>query len=433
MRKAVRWYLGNLQDKKKEGPYTPQEVRALDARGRLTKDMFVWREGLEQWVPITMIKGLQFKQKKSWLESFKKVAFEPICFKKAFLFHSVQVKGFTLIELLVVIAIIGVLIGLLLPAVQSAREAARRMSCSNNIKQLAIGLHSFSDANHRLPYASHKNSKSVRPDSTSSHSRTINWVIEILPFMENETTYSLLNRNENIADGSNEGLRSTSIETMLCPSDVNNRTPFNGTSVGRTAAYGDNWARGNYAANSSLGLYSSFLHAPLNALRGNNWNDPMLRGVMGYGRTSSFKHITDGTSNTVMLAEIKAGIDKRDSRGCWAMSGACSSELWGHGGIKYGGQVLDAPGPNANTGAADNCLNCNELKKSYNMEAENMSCYNYTNNEATARSMHPGGVLSCRVDGSVHFISDDIEVSPSTPENLSAWDKLMLSTDGQPN
>jgi len=60
MQKAVHWYLGNLKDKK-EGPYTPQQVRALDAKGRLTKDMFVWREGLEQWVPITMIEGLTFK------------------------------------------------------------------------------------------------------------------------------------------------------------------------------------------------------------------------------------------------------------------------------------------------------------------------------------------------------------------------------------
>ena len=141
-------------------------------------------------------------------------------------------------------------------------------------------------------------------------------------------------------------------------------------------------------------------YAPLNALRGNNWNDPEVLWGMAERAASS---ITDGTSNTVMLAEIRAGIDERDSRGVWAMSGACSSELWGHGGIKYGGQVLDAPGPNANTGAADNCLNCNELKKSYDMEAESMSYYNYTNNEATARSMHTGGVLSCRVDGSVQF------------------------------
>jgi hypothetical protein len=75
--KTASWYLRH-QKKKKEGPYTSQEIRELDEKGKLTKDMFVWRKGLEKWVPITRIKGLQFKQKQSWWQFFKDVTFEPI-------------------------------------------------------------------------------------------------------------------------------------------------------------------------------------------------------------------------------------------------------------------------------------------------------------------------------------------------------------------
>ena len=75
--KAANWYLRH-QEKKKEGPYTSQEIRELDEKGKLTKDMLVWRKGLEKWVPITRIKGLQFKQKRSWWQFLKDVTFEPI-------------------------------------------------------------------------------------------------------------------------------------------------------------------------------------------------------------------------------------------------------------------------------------------------------------------------------------------------------------------
>jgi hypothetical protein len=75
--KTTNWYL-RRQKKKKEGPYTSQQIRDLDEKGRLTKDMFAWRKGLEKWVPITRIKGLQFKQKRSWWQFFKEVTFEPI-------------------------------------------------------------------------------------------------------------------------------------------------------------------------------------------------------------------------------------------------------------------------------------------------------------------------------------------------------------------
>ena len=80
---------------------------------------------------------------------------------------------------------------------------------------------------------------------------------------------------------------------------------------------------------------------------------------------------------------------------------------------------------------ADNIVNCNLLKQSYDMDREGMSCFDLTNNEATSRSLHPGGVGVVFVDGSTHFINDNIQVLPSAaPSALSAWDKLMLSRDG---
>ena len=349
-------------------------------------------------------------------------------------------KAFTLIELLVVIAIIGVLVGMLLPAVQQAREAARRMACSNNMKQLGLACHNYESAYGRFPYASHKissNDPNLPPDGIGSYTRTKNWVIDLLDYMEGTTVKALHDESDSrftVAAPSNEALRSTELSVMLCASDPYNRVPFNGTSTPRSAQWGDNWARGNYAANAGLGMFSLTLHPPLNALGngGKNWQDPMLRGVMGYGVSSTFAHISDGTSNTCLLAEVRAGIDERDSRGCWAMAGAGGSALWGHGGLTYDGVSLDAAGPNANTASgADNIVNCNNLKQSYDMNKQGMSCFDNTNNEATSRSLHPGGVGVVFVDGSTHFINDDIEVLPSTaPNALSAWDKLMLSRDG---
>ena len=190
MQKAVHWYLGNLKDKK-EGPYTPQQVRALDAKGRLTKDMFVWREGLEQWVPITMIKGLKFKRKPSWLESFKEVAFEPIRSRKNSPFHSVQVKGFTLIELLVVIAIIGVLIGLLLPAVQSAREAARRSFCKNNMRQLSLGILNHESSLRHFPTNGWGFAWTGDAARGFGQKQPAGWIYNTLPFVEQEQLHDM--------------------------------------------------------------------------------------------------------------------------------------------------------------------------------------------------------------------------------------------------
>ena len=107
-----------------------------------------------------------------------------------------QRRGFTLIELLVVIAIIAVLVGLLLPAVQKVREAAARMSCSNNLKQIALGLHNYHDANSKFPDGIHRSQGSAPPSTlnytlTENPVRRFNWTIAVLPYIEQDNVEKL--------------------------------------------------------------------------------------------------------------------------------------------------------------------------------------------------------------------------------------------------
>jgi prepilin-type N-terminal cleavage/methylation domain-containing protein len=169
-------------------------------------------------------------------------------------------KGFTLIELLVVMAIIAILIGLLLPAVQKVREAAARMTCANNLKQIALANHNYHDANGKLPvgvyvpYAAdgyHNCQDITFPFGP-------NWAVYILPFIEQDNVYKSVNVNAypgpiaNIYDFATydrswRGLRGFVIKTYQCPSDPNTRTPYNDPS-GVDAPPETGWARGNYAA-----------------------------------------------------------------------------------------------------------------------------------------------------------------------------------------
>ena len=161
-------------------------------------------------------------------------------------------RGFTLVELLVVIAIIAILVALLLPAVQAAREAARRTQCQNNLKQLGIALHNYHDAFGKFPPASQW---TLLTDVTRyNHGQyRENWVIMILPYLEQQPVYDALNLLVPISDVANQPARSTVLPMMLCPTDTFNRQPFNGSAFSRTTKYGDGWARGNYGANAGMG------------------------------------------------------------------------------------------------------------------------------------------------------------------------------------
>ena len=327
-------------------------------------------------------------------------------------------KGFTLVELLVVIAIIGILIALLLPAVQAAREAARRTQCANNLKQIGIGLQTYHDVHQTLPPSS------LWPaGSTASMPTTTlyaNWVIMILPFIEETNLYQQLNLKTTICDPSNALARGTVISTMICPSDPYSAVPFDGTQW----SMGSNWARGNYAANASLD-YMDDGAVGANA----SWGLTYYRGVMGANISLNLKKILDGTSKTIAVGENRAGLESTDGRGVWAMGGGAASALYAHG------WMGDDNGPNCQSIYADDVFTCaittSDFGGSANLITLEMPCYigDAASHQQTCRSLHPGGVQVVFCDGSVQFIYDEIQLGTGST-SLGVWDLLMLSNDG---
>lgn len=341
-------------------------------------------------------------------------------------------KAFTLVELLVVIAIIGTLISLLLPAVQAAREAGRRAACSNNLRQLALALVSYETAKKQFPEA-YTYEPEFAPwygESNEFLKVRSTWAIAILPFIEESALHDRIDKTKAMADPANADARAFSLRMMLCPSDTYSGRAFNGNSSPATAVLGSNWSRGNYAANSSLGM--GYVGAGDCAAGPTEPFWVTYPGIMGANCSKRLAEITDGMTKTVLLAEIRAGVTEFDTRGIWAL-GMGSSSLWGHGGI-YG----DCYGPNSPVISADDIMTCTQVVGAVGgherLQAMGMPCSlgNGMSWQQTARSMHFGGVFVSMGDGSVRWITDSIQVLPSTPSNFSVWDRLMLSADGQP-
>jgi prepilin-type N-terminal cleavage/methylation domain-containing protein len=198
-------------------------------------------------------------------------------------------RGFTLVELLVVIAIIAVLIGLLLPAVQSAREAARRLQCKNNLKQLGLALHTINDAKGYLPPLTAPSSRDPLlhrgPYFGVTGFTVFTW---LLPFVEQGPLYDLAMTQRTVytpvpgAPGHGV-IYSVSIPLYLCPSEASSPTGLGSTTSGGA----NQWAVGNYATN-----YNVF---------GNPQASTAEQRMQGSSRIS--QSFPDGTSNTVMVAE----------------------------------------------------------------------------------------------------------------------------------
>lgn len=352
-------------------------------------------------------------------------------------------KGFTLIELLVVIAIIGILIALLLPAVNAAREAARRIQCKNNAKQMALALQNHHDVHRSFPPSVTWPNGEVNLNDMQFNMGP-NWIVNIFPYLEESSQLALYRKDRPMQHNDNLQFRSTRIASMLCPSDAYNQTPFNGSKGNNTWMYGDNWARGNYAANQGLSsnnprtATTTCNRLPPGA--GCNygpsapaWKTPWTRGVLGPNCKSRIKEITDGASKTIILCEVRAGLTEYDTRGTWAFAGAGATFIAGHG---YFG---DSTGPNPIHRNGDDVPNCDQLEAAMGEQAvtlAGMGCYDGNlPSQASSRSMHKGGINCAFADGSVHFIADTIEVGPdvssgAVPTHLGAWDRLNLSQDG---
>ena len=339
-----------------------------------------------------------------------------------------QLRGFTLVELLVVIAIIGILVALLLPAVQAAREAARRMQCSNNMKQQGLALQNHHDTFKAFPNGGAGTSWWATPYSaeTWGHSQWVN----LLPFMEQGPMHSQIkwgtNPNTGAGQATNSGWDTNAavwqdkrLGMLICPSsDLINRGPWNNFSSCYMGIAGA--APMQYGPLPS-GRYQDTTYMAYND--DNGWGITSGAGMIpNYGNGTAgvpadkvgpqilgknMKDCTDGTANTMIVGEMSGPVwnaarttkqDRRPGRNWgWHMGGLSGWRDWGphtnNVTLRYppNGAVLTSQGVDDWTGWAD-----------------------ASPANAPLTSFHPGGVMVLRTDGSVQFMSDTIDLEVMT-------------------
>jgi prepilin-type N-terminal cleavage/methylation domain-containing protein len=335
-----------------------------------------------------------------------------------------RVCGFTLVELLVVIAIIGILVALLLPAIQAAREAARRISCQNNLKNLALGVLNYENAKKGLPAATNAQppaNSEVIADSALVDNE-LSWIVQILPQIEEQGLYNQFKpsnailttasrQGQDLAKQGNPQEAQPSI--LLCPSDTSKGRTFKET---RGAFSAFRFGKGNYAA------YVSPVHVVcMRVVPGAMINDIQPVAKM-----------TDGTSKTVMLSEVRTRDNELDPRGVWAGSWTGGSILaYDMHGLDSGGAVstgcggtarntpyvpatypgVDSLPPNTQPSWTnqDYIRSCPDTAEA---TLDLMPCHDQssTRSAASPRSLHNGGVNAAHADGSGIWIANDVDL-----------------------
>ena len=301
--------------------------------------------------------------------------------------------GFTLVELLVVIAIIGILIALLLPAVQMAREAARRISCGNNLKQYGLAVHNYHDTHKQLPPAGTFRNRAGR-DWGQNMAPRIGWQVRIMPFMEQNALYERLNMNAINAhltqvpwEGGTLEARRIQVPYAMCPSDPRDRV--------RGA-----WAQASYSGNlgsqlvtSNNGSCNTFTTLNLHRMPGsaaNHGNSSDVNRVNGifsrHGMDIRLASITDGTSNTFLVGEVLMDCTDHTS-GWWNFNG--------------GGNAHASTSVPLNTMTTCARNEQEAIDRGYlNPQCWQKNNWNYS---WGFRSKHPTGAQFALADGSVHF------------------------------
>jgi len=302
-------------------------------------------------------------------------------------------SGFTLIELLVVIAIIAILVSLLLPAVQQAREAARRSQCKNNFKQVALAIHNYHDTHSVFPLSDHRTGPGVCSDPLyTAQLFRYSWGAMILPYLDQVPLYN----NLDFSNHYNSGTKNTpiSLQTVgatvnvyLCPTDPQGDPRCNHAgAIRNSAAETDDVGRSNMAGIGDSvyafcnPVYSGSGAYPASALPNGVWGKTNGDGVLGNNYKVSMRDITDGTSNTILVGEVTGG--GRGSNNCneWAINNQTSTGP----GIN---NIYTTPG-----GATTWDRNGNQHRMGIS-------------------SYHTGGCHAAMADGSVRFLNENMNGS----------------------
>ena len=296
-----------------------------------------------------------------------------------------QHRGFTLIELLVVIAIIAILIALLLPAVQQAREAARRSQCKNNLKQIGLAIHNYADVYGKFPMGSNQ----FGAGGFVNNRGFMGWSIALLPYVEQDNLYKKYNHNADSLSSTNQQVREQSITVYNCPSDTHigeQLTPSTGTCC--TRLYATSSYRG-VSGRSDGGRYYDDANHFSGGFTGNDRQNKGALTAIGYGISQTrFADITDGTSNTLLVGEATT-ITTPDRGTFWShtyTSYALSSITIGYPVPSFG---INDYGTCAST-AGTLGVSTNACKRFFG-------------------SQHTGGVQFAKCDGAVTFVSANID------------------------
>lgn len=295
-------------------------------------------------------------------------------------------RAFTLIELLVVIAIIAVLIALLLPAVQQAREAARRSQCKNNLKQYGLALANYHDVYGMYPIGG-----TYLGASCCTSPPMLGFQSRLLPFLDQAPLFNQINFNMNgdatgqiLADGSRVGARVLTV--AVCPSDGSNQNPLNGW--GQTNYDGSLGSQGNVSVSGSCNPYQTFAQKLQN--NGDTLNTTLISGMGSRdGPSIRIRDVTDGSSNTIHMGEVLPSCNDHSSGGMWHQNGMGNFHS---STIVPINDFTTCSWATANQVRVAGCTNPNNWNISWGF-----------------RSRHVGGAHFLFVDGTVRFLSENID------------------------
>jgi len=303
--------------------------------------------------------------------------------------HRRKHPGFTLIELLVVIAIIAVLIALLLPAVQQAREAARRSQCKNNLKQFGLAAHNYHDAFSMMPLGGTMNAPA---GPTPSGAPNVSWAVRSLPYLEQAGLYNQLNMSltnvpsQVLSDG--KQAREHQVSAFRCPSDPNPNFRSQYAQSSYSASIGSQRTpSSDSACNPFLGLAQNLI--PTNADYSRTLDLGAISGMFSQGGASiALTDVSDGASNTLLFGEILPDCMLSIPVGWWPNNARATI-----------GSTL-AP--------INEMTTCEGSTRVSNPACISPDNFNYS---WGFKSMHTGGGQFTMADGSVRFISQNIDAS----------------------